>query len=169
MHGGCGQRTPTSTRSLADRVEAELGLTKVDLPGEALGSIDTFRFEERALLRHCGELIATGRLRRGPCCDRRARAQLLARPRRGPQGPLGGLPPDGRAGRRGRQVQAAADQGAAATPGRWVDAYSAVGWHRLDQAQRRLEAWVANLDEEPEERPLGVVRRAYEEACGGDG
>ena len=39
------------------------------------------------------------------------------------------------------------------------------GWYRLDQAQRRLEAWVANLDEEPEERPLGVVRRAYEDAC----
>jgi hypothetical protein len=39
------------------------------------------------------------------------------------------------------------------------------GWFRLDQAQRRLEAWVANLDDEPEERPLGVVRRAYEDAC----
>ena len=36
---------------------------------------------------------------------------------------------------------------------------------RLDQAQRRLEAWVANLDDEPEERPLGVVRGVYEDAC----
>ena len=27
-----------------------------------------------------------------------------------------------------------------------------------------MEAWVANLDEEPEERPLAVVRRAYEDA-----
>ena len=48
----------------------------------------------------------------------------------------------------------------------WLDAYASKdGWYRLDQAQRRLEAWVANLDEEPEERPLGVVRRAYEDAC----
>ena len=48
----------------------------------------------------------------------------------------------------------------------WVQAYTAKGgWYRVDQAQRRLEAWVANLDEEPEERPLGVVRRAYEDAC----
>ena len=48
----------------------------------------------------------------------------------------------------------------------WLDAYvSKDGWFRLDQAQRRLEAWVANLDEEPEERPLGVVRRAYEDTC----
>ena len=35
----------------------------------------------------------------------------------------------------------------------------------MDQAQRRLEAWVANLDDEPEERPLGVVRGVYEDAC----
>ena len=52
----------------------------------------------------------------------------------------------------------------------WIDAYTALslekrGWYRLDQAQRRLEAWVANLDDEPEERPLGVVRRTYEDAC----
>lgn len=48
----------------------------------------------------------------------------------------------------------------------WLEAYvSKDGWFRLDQAQRRLEAWVANLDEEPEERPLGVVRRAYEDTC----
>ena len=48
----------------------------------------------------------------------------------------------------------------------WIDAYTSKdGWFRLDQAQRRLEAWVANLDDEPEERPLGVVRGAYEDAC----
>ena len=48
----------------------------------------------------------------------------------------------------------------------WLNAYvSKDGWFRLDQAQRRLEAWVANLDEEPDERPLGVVRRMHEDAC----
>lgn len=37
----------------------------------------------------------------------------------------------------------------------WIDAYvSKDGWFRLDQAQRRLEAWVANLDDEPDDRPL---------------
>ena len=39
------------------------------------------------------------------------------------------------------------------------------GWFQLDQSQRRLEAWVANLDDDPDERPLGVVRRVYEDAC----
>jgi hypothetical protein len=48
----------------------------------------------------------------------------------------------------------------------WIGAYAAKdGWFRLDQAQRRLEAWVANLDDEPEERPLGVVRGVYEDTC----
>ena len=48
----------------------------------------------------------------------------------------------------------------------WIDAYTSKdGWFRLDQAQRRLEAWVANLDDDPQERPLGVVRGAYEDAC----
>jgi hypothetical protein len=39
------------------------------------------------------------------------------------------------------------------------------GWYRVDEAQRRLETWVAKLDEDPDEHPLGVVRRVYEEAC----
>ena len=48
----------------------------------------------------------------------------------------------------------------------WIDAYaSKEGWFQLDQAQRRLEAWIANLDDEPNERPLGIVRSAYDEAC----
>ncbi len=36
--------------ALADRVEEELGLKNAQLPPGALGAIDTFRFEERALL-----------------------------------------------------------------------------------------------------------------------
>src|SRR5690606_16263053 len=49
----------------------------------------------------------------------------------------------------------------------WVASYtdSGSGWYRLDQAQRRLETWVANLDDEPAEKPLGIARRAYEDAC----
>ena len=43
---------------MADRVEAELGLRDAKVSPDGLGSIDTFRFEERALLAHCGDLIA---------------------------------------------------------------------------------------------------------------
>lgn len=150
---------------LADRVEKELGLHTVKLAAGALGSIDTFRFEERALLSHCGELIANreldaalvlvserqdsfwldrdaGRKAQWDACRRMAELGLVATEALAAIGKAGG------------DVNA------------WIDAYTARdGWYRLDQAQRRLEAWVAKLDEEPEERPLEVVRRLYEDAC----
>jgi hypothetical protein len=44
--------------AIADQVQHELRLLQAPIVAEHLGSIDTFRFEERALLKHCGELIA---------------------------------------------------------------------------------------------------------------
>jgi len=52
---------PTAFTALADHVEGELGLKDAKLPPGALGAIDTFRFEERALLRHTGDLISIGK------------------------------------------------------------------------------------------------------------
>lgn len=154
---------PDAYSVLADRVEKELGLTGAKLPAGALGAIDTFRFEERALLRHCGELIAdkqfepaikivgerehsfwldrdVGRKAQWEACRRMAELGLVA-----------------------ASVQKDVTQKAGADVNAWIAAYTN-DWYRLDQAQRRLEAWVANLDDEPEEKPLGVVRRAYEDA-----
>ena len=151
--------------AMADRVEAELGLRDATVPAGALGSIDTFRFEERVLLAHCGDLVAAkkfdqaleiisgrehsfwldrdvGRKAQWEACRRMAE--------------LGSL---------GVAVRAAVRK-AGGDANAWIDAYASKdGWFRLDQAQRRLEAWVANLDDEPEERPLGVVRGVYEDAC----
>jgi hypothetical protein len=151
--------------AIADRVEQELGLGDAAIPGDALGSIDTFRFEERALLAHCGELIAAaafdealgivaerehsfwldrdiGRKAQWEACRRMAELGRAASSVRSAIGGMGG------------------------DPGAWVTAYTAPdGWYRVDQTQRRLEAWVANLDEEPGDRPLGVVRRAYDDTC----
>ena len=158
-------RFPEAYPAIADRVEAELGLREDTVPANALGSIDTFRFEERALLMHCGDLIGeeqfdqaidiiidrehsfwldrdVGRKAQWEACRRMAE--------------LGSL---------GVAVRAAVSK-AAGDADAWIDAYASKdGWFRLDQAQRRLEAWVANLDDEPEERPLGVVRGVYEDAC----
>jgi hypothetical protein len=151
--------------ALADRVEEELGLRNAKLPPGALGSIDTFRFEERALLRHAGDLIANGKFGEALALvadreqsfwldrDVSRKAQWEATRRMAELGNVA------------MEVRKAVNKtsGDAAT---WLDAYvSKDGWFRLDQAQRRLEAWVANLDEEPEERPLGVVRRAHEDTC----
>jgi hypothetical protein len=154
---------------LADRVEEELGLRNATLPAGGLGAIDTFRFEERALLRHAGDLIASTTFDEALALvaqreqsfwlirDVGRKAQWEAARRMAELGSVA------------MQVRAAVSKtsGDAAT---WLEAYTTrdakgLGWYRLDQAQRRLEAWVASLDEEPEERPLGVVRRAYEDAC----
>jgi hypothetical protein len=151
---------------LADRVEEELALKNAKLPPGALGSIDTFRFEERALLRHAGELISNGEFGEALALvadreqsfwldrDVSRKAQWEATRRMAELGNVA------------MEVREAVNQtsGDAAT---WLEAYVSKddGWFRLDQAQRRLEAWVANLDEEPEERPLGVVRRAHEDTC----
>lgn len=151
--------------ALADRVEAELGLPNAKVPPDSLGSIDTFRFEERALLTHCGDLIAAtqydqalaiisgrehsfwldrdvGRKAQWEACRRMAELGRLCVIVKGAVSKVGG------------------------DANSWVNAYTSKdGWFRLDQAQRRLEAWVANLDDEPQERPLGIVRGAYDDAC----
>ncbi|HWO17674.1 MAG TPA: PglZ domain-containing protein [Kofleriaceae bacterium] len=151
--------------ALADRVEEELGLKNGKLPAGALGAIDTFRFEERALLRHAGDLIANGKFGDALALvaerehsfwldrDIGRKAQWEATRRMAELGNVA------------IQVRAAVGKtsGDAAV---WIDAYVGKdGWYRLDQAQRRLEAWIANLDEEPEERPLSLVRHAYDDAC----
>jgi hypothetical protein len=150
---------------IADRVEEELGLKSAKLPAESLGAIDTFRFEERVLLRHAGALIADGKFDYALAlvADREHSFWL-----------------DRDVGRKAQweATRYMAELGSVAVQVRtavgktsgdvaaWLDAYVAKdGWFRLDQSQRRLETWVAKFDEEPEERPLGVVRRAYEDAC----
>jgi hypothetical protein len=150
---------------MADRVEAELGLRDAAVPASTLGSIDTFRFEERVLLAHCGDLVAAKKFddaleiigRREHCFwldrDVGRKAQWEACRRMAELGSLGAT------------VRAAVGK-SGGDANAWIGAYAAKdGWFRLDQAQRRLEAWVANLDDEPQERPLGVVRGVYEDAC----
>jgi hypothetical protein len=149
---------------LADTVERELGLAEAPLPAAALGSIDTFRFEERVLLRHCGDFIADCRFAEALSLvaqrensywldvDVTRKAQWEATRRMAELGQM--------ATQVGAEVKAANGD-----VDSWFDRYTATdGWYRLDQAQRRLEAWMTKLDD-AQERPLGVVRRAYEDTC----
>jgi hypothetical protein len=150
---------------IADQLEKELGLANAKLDAAALGSIDTFRFEERALLSRAGGLISAGRFEEALSLvtarehsfwldrDVERKAQWEACRRMAELGQVAA------------QVMAALSK-APADARAWVDAYVAAdGWHRLDQVQRRMEAWVAKLAEEPDERPLGIVRRAYDDVC----
>lgn len=156
---------PNAYPDMADRVEQELGLRNASIAADALGSIDTFRFEERALLSYCGELIAEERFDEALAIiverensfwldrDVARKAQWEACRRMAELGSAAAVVRDTVANIRN-------------DPGSWIDAYtSRDGWYRMDQAQRRLEVLITKLEEDPEERPLGVVRRAYEDAC----
>jgi hypothetical protein len=150
---------------MADHVEKELGLRNVTIAADSLGSIDTFRFGERALLSYCGELIAEKKFDEALAViiERKSSFWLDRDVTRKAQW---------EACRRMAELGSATVAVRAAMakmgngPASWVDAYTSKdGWYRMDQEQRRLEVLVTKLEEEPEERPLGVVRRAYEDAC----
>src|SRR5262249_24066189 len=108
--------------------------------------IDTFRFEERALLRHAGDLIAGTKF--GDALEiiaEREQSFWLDRDV--------GRKAQWEATRRMAELGNVAVQVRAAVGkmsgdvAAWLDAYAEKdGWYRLDQAQRHLEAWVANLD-----------------------
>src|SRR5260370_1631358 len=137
---------------LADQVEGELHLSSASIAPETLGAIDTFRFEERILLTHCGHLIAKGDFvsalgliaQREKCFwldrDIARRAQwescrLMAE--------LGNV-----AAEVGPEVRAAGGNASD-----WVTRYMTAGRVlRLDQAQRQMEAFVANRGDAPPER-----------------
>ena len=148
--------------ALSDDLEAELDLRSADLDAAALGSIDTFRFEERLLLQHTAELMTARKYAqalevvqaRGHSfwvdrdLDRFAQweaARLIAE--------------------LGRQVARVrpllkGDRG----PEQWVQSY-ADDWFEVDRCQRAVEAFVANMEDEPEpelEKALGRVRREHE-------
>ncbi len=151
---------------IADTVEREFGLAEAGIKADDLGSIDTFRFEERAMLRHCGEILAEGnydeamklvsihsesfwarldfsrRQAQWEVCDLLA---LLGMETAKVESELLKLP-------------------SAATSRDMLTRYVAKdGWHRMDLLHRRLEARVARMEEEPEtETALNVVRAKVE-------
>jgi hypothetical protein len=160
-------RFADSYATAAEQIEEELRLRNAKVPATALGSVDTFKFEERVLLNHCGDLIAATKFdealtiikarERSFWVDRDIgrKAQWEAVRRMADLGSIA------------LSVQASAIKFTGNSKA-WIEAYTTTGgWYRLDQAQRRLEAWIASsaLDEEPEERALGIVRRTYEDAC----
>lgn len=150
--------------ALANKVEGDLGLGKAKIGAGHLGNIDTFGFEERMLLAYVGELICAREYKKAlGIVAGRSRSFWVDRDvSRQAQWEACRLMAE--LGREIEKVRPALSK-SNGNPAKWVQAYSAEnGWFRVDELQRRLETWVAKMDEEPEtEKGLGVVRREHEE------
>src|SRR5690606_5503859 len=129
-----------------------------------LGHIDTFRFEERALLAYAGDLICKGDYAKAiGIVTGRNRSFWVDRDV-GRQSQWEACRLMVELGRELEKVRPALLK-TARDPLKWVKAYAAEeGWFRIDELQRRLETWVAKMDDEPEiEKGLALVRREHEE------
>jgi PAS domain-containing protein len=152
--------------SLADKVEAELSLRSARVDPAHLRSIETFRFEEQALLAHVVALIAKKAYAQAlEIISHRSRSFWVDRDvRRRAQWEACRLMAE--LGQAVEEVRPEVSQLASRGNGdaaRWVEAYARPGgWHRVDLLQRSLEAWIAKMDDEPEaDQALGVVRRHH--------
>ncbi|MCA9231625.1 MAG: PglZ domain-containing protein [Planctomycetales bacterium] len=155
---------PDRYEDIARRVESDLGLADAGIGAADLGNIDTFRFEERALLAYAGELLGAREYDK-------ALAVVLGRSRSfwvdravGRQAQWEACRLMAELGSEIEKVRPAVS-GGNGNPAKWVEAYSSAdGWFRVDELQRRLETWVAKMDDDPEtEQGLAVVRREHEE------
>ena len=150
--------------ALSNKVESDLGLAEAKIEAGHLGDIDTFRFEERALLAYAGELIF-GRdyAKAFGIVAARSRSFWVDRDV-GRRAQWEACRLMAELGREIEKVRPALGK-ANGNPAKWVHAYAAEdGWFCVDSLQRRLETWVAKMDEEPEtEKGLAVVRREHEE------
>lgn len=147
--------------AMADRAQSELSLSADAIDPLALGWIDTFRFEERALLDRCGELVREGRYEQASEITHQRRHSFW-------------LGNDVERQAQWEAVQLAAHLGVAAdkvdaelrsppkTPAEWIRRYADT-WHLLDRAQRRLEAWLPKLEHDANERAITAVRGRYDD------
>ncbi len=147
---------------LADRVENDLNLATADVDPDEFGATDTFRFEERRLLGRAVELAVAGQFDEAiALADGRAHSFWLDRDVvRQAQWEVCRLVAE-------LGCEVARVDGALSSPpssaGGWIGAYEG-GWFEVDRLQRRLDTWIAQLDDEPEaERAIAVVRLAHDD------
>ncbi len=149
---------------LADRVENDLGLNDAKVDAAHLGEIETFRFEEGRLLTYAGELIAAKKYEEAlTVITERGRSFWIDRNvSRQAQWESCRLMVE--LGCEFHRIRPALSK-MGSDPAEWLAAYKAIdGWYQVDSLHRRLETWVARMDEEPEaEKALAVVRREHEE------
>ena len=146
--------------AIADQVEQELGLKASSVDPMALGAIDTFRFEEHALLDRCSELVQQGDYEQAQEVAEERRASFWLADNVDRQAQWEAIRLAAVVGALASEVEAALAS-APNSPAGWIEQY-ANEWHRLDRAQRRFEAWLPILEDEPDERAIAAVRSSYE-------
>lgn len=154
---------PSPYSELADRVEADLNLSASDIDPNRLGTTDTFRFEEARLLAKAIELTAARQYDAAlELTLERAHSFWLDRDvARQAQWEACRLAATlGQETTRVEKALSAPIRSATA----WVEAYSAQGgWFEADSLQRRLETWIAQMDDDAEaDRAVAVARREHD-------
>jgi hypothetical protein len=148
---------------LADRVEGDFQLATQGIDPANLGGIDTFRFEERALLEYSGQLIVDGRFEEAHAIiDHRRRSYWAShRIQRQQQWRAYEL-----AAALGAAVERIATQlpDAKMTAVHWVEGYTVQnGWYRADLLHRQLESTLSAMTDPIEsEKVIHRVRRDYD-------
>lgn len=145
---------------VADSVEQEFSLAKAEIPAGALGAIDTFRFEERAMLSHIASLIASNQNPEASKLIKEHRGSFWAKQdlsRRQAQWELCATLAE--LGAEGLRVTADLKTVGAGSRA-FVERYAAAnGWHQMDTLHRRLESQIARMPDEPEaELAIAMIR-----------
>lgn len=154
---------PEAYSDIADGLERELNLPALMIDAGALGTIDTFRFEEAILLEHAAKLIADAHYERALELVLGRRRSFWVDRSLGRLGQWETCRLMAELGREVARIRPLLKKGNG-TPKSWVEGYAS-DWHCADLAQRALESWVAKLEDEPEpalEKALGLIRRNHE-------
>ena len=160
------QQDAVSYAEWADLIQTELQLDQLSLDPTSLGSIDTFRFEEKHLLRQAAAAIAAGDFAQASALVAgRSHSFWLDRDlSRLAQWEACKLMAN--LGCEITRIRPLLKQ-AGVDAKKWVEGYAQTGaWFEVDRAQRHMEAWLASMNEEPEaplEQALGQLRRTYED------
>lgn len=149
---------------IADQIEKDFGLATQDIDPSALGKVDTFAFEEKALLEWTAELILKGEYKKALSLVSERRRSFWADRTLERQSQWTACRLIAHLGEHVSEARRTLTR-AGKTPAEWVEAYTKEGgWNRVDLAQQQAEAWVAKMIVDPKaESALEKVRQAYED------
>ncbi len=151
-----------SYRAASDEVEQDLGLSTLGINPDLLGSLDTFRFEERALFGRCAEHVAERRFQVALDLALARQSSFWLTPERRSQWEL-----CARMATLGLAMEAAKAQlhSLKDKPEAWFGWYTEgeQAGHLVDRRFRELETAVATLEEDPEAEPAySLIRQSYD-------